>query len=372
LKKQFYRSKKEPRFFSNSYFGQLFTNMNLRRLALLAKLSPSAVSLALRDSPKISAATKKRVHALASRLGYKADAQVVEMMRHLRKPASVRQTACFGVISFYDQPRPWERSLHLTRIYEGMRKRADQLGYRLEPLWLRAPGMTYQRFKGILEARGIEGLLCFGSPDLDQEFPEEFNRCAIVTLGLSIRTPLHRVISHAYNDTVEALNRLHRLGYRRPGLVLGQYEELRSAHAHSAAYLGWCEHRLGLDQTLPILRLDQVEPRPLLSWLKRQRPDAVVFVHLHDVLTDLKRVLRKNRVRVPEDLGISAISPVLDDTGFAGLQENQELMGTWAVELLASRITNRDTGIPVHPRIEMIESLWVDDRSLRRIPSTVD
>ena len=47
-------------------------------------------------------------------------------------------------------------------------------------LWLRAPGMTHQRFRGILEARGIEGLLCFGSPDIDQEFPVEFNRCAIV------------------------------------------------------------------------------------------------------------------------------------------------------------------------------------------------
>ncbi len=193
-----------------------------------------------------------------------------------------------------------------------------------------------------------------------------------MTLGLSIRTPLHRVISHAYNDTVEALNRLHRLGYRRPGLVLGQYEELRSARAHSAAYLGWCEHHLGLEQTLPILRLDQVEPRPLLSWLKRQRPDALVFVHMHDVLDELRTVLRKNKVRVPDDLGISVVCPVLDDTGFAGLQENQALMGTWAVELLASRIANRDFGIPEHPRIEMIESLWVDNRSLRRIPSTVD
>ncbi|HZZ18752.1 MAG TPA: LacI family transcriptional regulator, partial [Opitutaceae bacterium] len=149
-------------------------------------------------------------------------------------------------------------------------------------------------------------------------------------------------------------------------------EELRSAHAHSAAYLGWCEHRLGLEQTLPILRLDQVEPRPLLSWLKRQRPDALVFVHMHDVLDELRSVLKKNRVRVPEDLGIAVLSPILDDTGFAGLQENQSLMGTWAVELLASRIANRDLGIPEHPRIEMIESLWVDDRSLRRIPSTVD
>jgi LacI family transcriptional regulator len=44
--------------------------MNLRRLAGLAGVSPSAVSLALRDSPKISRATKQRVWRLAKETGY--------------------------------------------------------------------------------------------------------------------------------------------------------------------------------------------------------------------------------------------------------------------------------------------------------------
>lgn len=140
----------------------------------------------------------------------------------------------------YDELRPSEGSVHLGRIYQSMNYRATELGYRLEPLWLRAPGMNYRRFRSVLDARGIEGLLCFGSPEFDQDFPAELNQCAVVTQGLSIRTPMHRVISHAFNDTVAAFSRLYQLGYRRPGLVLGQYEELRCAHAHSAAYLGWC------------------------------------------------------------------------------------------------------------------------------------
>ena len=192
--------------------------MNLRHLAKVADLSPSAVSLALRDSPKISAATKKRVRRLAEKMGYQPDARVVAMMSHLRKPRAVRQQACFGVISFYDQPHAWEGSRHLTRIYEGMTRRAVELGYRLEPLWVREPGMTYARVRDILDARGIEGLLCFGSPDFEQEFPPELGRCAVVTVGLSIRPPMHRVTSHFYNDTLAALARVHRLGYRRPGL----------------------------------------------------------------------------------------------------------------------------------------------------------
>lgn len=340
--------------------------MNLRQLARLAGLSTSAVSLALRDSPKISAATKRRVRRLAERSGYQPDPTIVAMMSHLRKPRAVRRQACFGVISFYDEPLPWERSRHLAGIYAGMTRRADGLGYRLEPLWLRAPGMTYRRFRGILDARGIEGLLCFGSPDLAQEFPPELDHYAVVTVGLSIRTPLHRVTSHFYNDMVHVLDRVHDLGYRRPGLVLGRYEHERSGYAHTGAYLAWCEHRLGRRRALPIHLLDRVEERPLLNWLHRQRPDVLIFVHLYDVLEPLRAVLRDNRIRVPRRLGVAVLSQILEGSGFSGLQQNQPLMGAWAVEMLAARVANRDLGIPATPRVEMVEGEWVEGRSLRR------
>ncbi len=340
--------------------------MNLRHVARLAQLSPSAVSLALRDSPKISEATKKKIRQIAEKAGYHPDARVVAMMTHLRKPRAVRQQACFGVISFYPERLPWENSRHLAQVYAGMQRRAGELGYRLEPLWLRQPGMTYRRFRSILDARGLEGLLCFGSPDLEQEFPSELGGCAIVTIGLSIRTPLHRVTSHFYNDTIAVLNRVHALGYRRPGLVLGRYEAARSGHAHTAAYLGWCEHMLGPGRALPVQLVDRVEEKPLMDWLEAQRPDVLIFAHLYDMLPELRAVLKKHRVRVPADLGVAVLSQILDGSGFSGLQQNQPLMGAWAVELLAARIANRDLGIPANPRIEMVESRWIDRRSLRR------
>ena len=81
--------------------------MNIRHLAKLAGVSPSAVSLALHGSPRIAAATKERISRLAKEMGYAPDAKIVDLMRHLRKPQAVRQQASFGVISFYDHPRPW-------------------------------------------------------------------------------------------------------------------------------------------------------------------------------------------------------------------------------------------------------------------------
>lgn len=242
--------------------------------------------------------------------------------------------------------------------------RAGDLGYRLEPLWLRAPGMTYRRFGDILRARGIEGLLCFGSPDFNEEFPTELGGPAVVTVGLSIRTPLHRVTSHFYNDTVNALNRVNALGYRRPGLVLGTHEDTRSAYAHTAAYLGWCDHTLGVGTALPVLRLHDVEEPPLARWYVKHRPDVVLFVHLPDMVMRFRAALRRLQINVPKRLGVAVLSHEVEGTGFSGLQQNQRLMGAWAVELLAARIANRDFGIPTEPRTEMVESEWIKGESL--------
>ncbi len=340
--------------------------MNIRELARLARLSPSATSLALRGSPKVSAETRDRVQALARKSGYEVDARVSSVMSRFRKPETARLAACFGVISFYPHPRPWEQSVHMKRLYEGMDRRARELGYRTEPLWLRAPRMNAARFRDILETRAIDGLLCFGSPDFDEEFPAEFDRCAVVNIGLSIRTPLHRVVSHAFNDTRAALDRLHRLGYRRPGLVLSRYEEVRNGYAHASAYLGWCEQRLAAAR--PILRLDAVEAAPLQAWLKQEPCDVLVFVHPHDGLGQLQAAVKKLRVRVPDDLGLAVLSQNLEGSGFSGLQEDQPVMGAWAVELLAARIASRDFGRPANPRIELVESRWVEGGSLRRAP----
>jgi DNA-binding LacI/PurR family transcriptional regulator len=344
---------------------QEFAAMSIRRIAQLAGISPGAVSLALRESPKISEAMRRRVRQLADQIGYRPSAKIAELMSTVRARRESHGEGCFGVISLYPNARPWEGSEHLTRIYASMNQRAYDLGYRLEPLWLRAPGMTYRRFRSILDARGIQGLLCFGSSVLDDPFPAELDHYAVVTVGLSIQTPLHRVTSHFYNDTTHALNKVHTLGYRRPGLVLSRYEEGRSAYAHSSAYLGWWDRQLQDARPIPVLRLDKVEERPLLAWLHRHQPDVVIFVHLFDALEKFSEILRRHKIAVPGQLGVAAVSHHIEATRFSGMQQNQQLMGEWAVELLVARIMHHDFGIPAIPRLEMVESRWVDGTSLR-------
>lgn len=339
--------------------------MSTRRIAQLAGVSATTVSLALRNSPKITSATKRRIVKIARHLAYQPNAKVTELVTQMRMKGDLLQQACFGVISFYDTARPWEQSPHFQRIYEGMAQRSHALGYRLEPFWLREPGMTYRRLRGILEARGIRGLLCFGSPDIDQEMPRELESYAIVTQGLSIATPLHRVLHNVTNDMWRLLDKVHTLGYRRPGLVIGDYEGLRSAHAYLCVYLGWSQLVLGTPAAIPVLHLKGAEETPLIQWTKQHQPDVLIFIHHHSLLPEFDRVLRRNGIRAPDDIGVAVISQILDQTTFSGMEANQHLIGAWAVELLVGRIANGDFGRPSHPRIEMVDCRWVDGNSLR-------
>jgi DNA-binding LacI/PurR family transcriptional regulator len=104
----------------------------------------------------------------------------------------------------------------------------------------------------------------------------------------------------------------------------------------------------------------------LLTWLEQHEPDVILFVHHYDMLADFNAILKARGIRVPRDVGVAVISQTLAGTDFAGLQENQHLIGAWSVELLVSRIMNRDFGIPSHPRIEMVERRWIDGKSLQR------
>lgn len=338
--------------------------MSVRLIAARAGVSPSTVSLALRGSAKISAETRERIFTIAREVDYRPDARVHELMARVRSPHGGGTRACFGVMSLYPEARPWERSAHLGRIHASMVRRAESLGYRLEPLWLRAPGMTQRRFREILDARGIEGLICFGSDDPLAPFPEALDHYAIVVVGLSIRTPLHRVVCSFYSDAWRTLDEIRARGYRRPGMILARGEAQRTGYMHAGAYLAWCDRHLGSASAVPVLHVERAEPEPVLRWREQHKPDAVVLVHFSDAIPEFMAMLAGQGIGVPGDVGLAAVTHVVRGSNLAGMEQDQELMGARAVELLTSRILEHDLRLPHHPRIELVESQWIDGPSL--------
>src|SRR4051812_19855777 len=101
---------------------------NIRKIAKAAGVSHTTVSLALRNHPRVSEQTKRRIQTLAKKMGYRPNALVAALMSHVR---SNRRVVAHEVVAFLSGgPTPdwWRGWPSISQNYFGARNRAEQLG----------------------------------------------------------------------------------------------------------------------------------------------------------------------------------------------------------------------------------------------------
>jgi len=338
--------------------------MSMRQIAEEAGVSLMTVSLALRHSARISAATRERIHAIAKARGYVPNPRLGALMNEVRRSRVSGAQAVLGLVSLYPEAEPAERIPHLGLIARGAQARARELGYRLEKFWLRAPGMTPRRLRGVLEARGVSGLLCLGSLLLGEEFPRDFERFTLVTMGLSIATHLHRVANHHQHDAMLLHSRLAARGYRRPGLLIKPDWEVRTGYCFSATCLLFQERTEGR-MTVPVIRSDEFDAAAINRWLDKFQPDVIILNQPVPFYAQLEALLRARRLKVPRDIGVAFSGSQLVKEFYAGVGQDHELIGRCGIDMLAGRIQQRDVGFPLKPKTEFVEGMWIEGESIR-------
>lgn len=61
-----------------------------------------------------------------------------------------------------------------------------------------------------------------------------------------------------------------------------------------------------------MLNLQQIEEGALIEWIRVHQPDVIVLAHHYRELPKFERVLRAHRLRMPADIGVIVITPLLD------------------------------------------------------------
>lgn len=345
--------------------------MSVRSLARQLGISATAVSLALKDSPRISPGLRAKVRHAARAEGHVPNAKLAEVMSEVRRSAQPRYHATLGAISLFPEEEPWRQNPtygHLEPLLDGARARAALRGYKLENFWLKAPRMTPRRLAAILEARGIHGLFCLGSLDPDEGFPPALQRFAVVTQGASIPGLMHRVVSHFAADARTVFAEIARRGYRRPGLAILRSGDRRTDHLYSATFLGEQE-RAGTTPTVAILRAETWNEAEFHAWFTTHRPDVIVLHQYEAYLAELERYLARRRFRVPRDLGLALLDKNPAPARYAGIRQSPERIGAAAVDLLLSRLLLRDLAAPEFPKIELVVGRWTEGTTLRSPPT---
>jgi LacI family transcriptional regulator len=342
-------------------------NPSLRELARSLGLSHTTVSEALRASPRVKASTRERVLKAAGEIGYRHNPLAGALMSEMRRS---RSGTFRGVIAVIDLDGPDRRPTNAARyhreITRGASERAVELGFKIEPITISHNDISIARLDSILQSRGIHGVLLLPAnenPDLSQL---DWTRYAGVYSDYIIEHPaLHSVCSDHYRSMIMTLQRLHGLGYKRPGLVLTRHLDARLLYRWEAAFQVYHNHYDGFDW-LPPLMVSEVTRAEFTAWFQSARPD-VVLCHPAEVIEWMEAC----GASVPGTHGFCCLNVMVNSIPCAGLDLQPWLIGVRGVELLIAQIHRNEYGVPAIPSTTTIPAAWVDGPTLRHGPAQV-
>ena len=322
--------------------------VTLQMIADRIGVTCATVSMALRNDPQISQARREEICKMAEKLGYRPNALVSSLMSHIRqaKTPPQRTGLLYLVSGETGAPGPWPG--HMYDLYfRGAAAQAARRGFRLEPFWIREPGLTEARIDKILRARNIPGVIVGPREDALPLPGFPWERLAAVMISYTFPEPcLDRVLANFYNATRLAMTFLKRELLSPVRLILPESHDRNVLHLWKACYL---QERLGQRHFKTPLVVN--DPSLVLEWVKSNPGCTVLGTNL------VFRWLRDAGLREYEHFRFVSLN-VEDQTELTGVLEPSLAIGAEAADLTISRILLNRMGIPANSHATLIDPTW--------------
>lgn len=336
--------------------------VTLKDIAARLGVTKTTVSIALRNSPRISQAVRDKVHRVAAELGYEPDPFLRRLSAYRRAAMDGAVQGGIGWLNRWHPPEQLRRYHEFDQYWRGSRRAAARMGYRLEEiLW--PSSVPAKEMERQLSGRGILGLLIPPHPPGVDWGGFDWTRFSLMRFGLSVReVDSNLVTSDHQRAMVMAMGKMRDYGYKRIGLVFGRAHDCSMGGNYHGGFV--CAHgMLNLEAIIPPLDSDENMPAPrrqreLGTWMRRHQPDAILTA-----VSKVPDLLRGLGYRVPRDVAVASTSPY-DLAVDAGIDQCPGAIGEIAAEMLIKQISLNQRGEPADPCRILVEARWKDGRSL--------
>lgn len=334
-------------------------SVSLRDIAKAAKVSAMTVSLALRDSGSISPSTRERVKGVAQRMGYRRHPLRALLGREARIGKSGEPHSTLAWL--YDTPKREDlySDPHLRGHLDGAQKRAAELGFALDPIWIGQRGLAARRLADILSARGISALVfhdlreadTFSGRFLCKEYPG-------VVIGTGPDHPaLTRIFSDAAAHVRTALRRLSHKGIERIGFIVGGEPSTFPCDAAAAAFQ-YHTPRITGEPAIPPLHLESgTVPRAraarLADWIRGNNPQVLLTASSAVPFDAAELPLEPRLLRPVIHLNL----PSTHDRA-TGVHALPERLGATAITHIANLLVRNEPKPPACRASLLIEGEW--------------
>lgn len=336
--------------------------ITVRDIAAKAGLHFTTVALALRDSPMLNAETKRRVKELAESMGYRPDPMLTALNAYRKTRRSPNYQATIAWINNWPERAEMLRISEFGEYHSGACARAAELGYVVEEFWLRARGMTPDKLRRVLRARGIQAVIMAPQPKPGMWLDFDYGEFSALALGYSLQPPRLHVISNHHAHSMNLLiERLYALGYRRIGLYIGEDWDAKVGHSWVSGFLlaRWLHPDLA--DLPPVLPNDR-EGDELETWLNRHHPDVVISYGR------ICKQMKEMGLRIPEDIGFAGIDLREGTRTVSGIYQNSVMIGRKAVDFLVDMVHRGERGMPGVPIRTLVEGEWRQGTTVRSLP----
>ena len=340
----------------------------MQTIADRAGVSLMTVSMALKNHPRISQATRQRIRLIAQELNYRPNPMVSALMAQIRSSHPKRTPPTLAYIHYDHTPdmahAEWSSDPARVRLFNGAKTRCEELGFRLEAHVVHPERMPAHRLSRILINRGIQGLLIPASPAFPS-MPLEMDWdwfCAVAVGTPLSDPPMHRAHNNFDRTMKMVIEKLTSLGYRRIGFYMLEAGNERNEERWLAGFALYRLHQLARrDKSLaaPLLLAPKPEPEPFKRWVARTRPDAIVTLH-----GEILHWIGDMGLCVPGDIGLAHLDLDATKANISGVDQQRELMAMQCVDLVFDQLINNRTGIPENPKTLVLESKWVDGETV--------
>ncbi|MEM7147345.1 MAG: LacI family DNA-binding transcriptional regulator [Verrucomicrobiota bacterium] len=338
---------------------------NLQDIADAAGVGKSTVSLALRNDPRLREATRERIRKIAAEMGYQRNAAVSLAMAQIRSRGHSTYQGNLALLNVSHHKDGLSMTSTFREWVRGCHERGKKLGYGVDAFWLFEPGWDVRKLMGVLESRNIQGVLVAGILE-HRRLPPEFvplgDRYPSVALGVrAVEPQLHSCLNDQYATAMTAVREVQKLGYLNPGIVIGKHVDRLVDHRFAAGFEAMVRELYEIESP-PRFTFEDDGRDAFLKWMGKAKPD--VLLTLHDPVRDW---LETAEGKVGEGVGLVHLDLSPDHEGWAGMLQNNDLVGCRALDIIIGQIHRNEAGVPERPSCVMVESSWRSGETVKRV-----
>ena len=215
-----------------------------------------------------------------------------------------------------------------------------------------------------MTARNIRGLVVAPQPQPRTRIDFDWSGLAAVSLGYSLAKPkLHLVMNHQFRNMVAIIQELLSRKIERIGLAMPASRDDRVEHNYLAGYLVGM-HGTPAEGALPPHFPEQLVFDELMKWYVSHRPEVIVSEAGSAAL--IESWLKSTSIPGIPRAGLVLTNIPYREKLYSGIDEQPELVGAAAVDVVVGMIHRNEFGVPNNARHILIQGNWQEGSTLSR------